>query len=168
MEDKFKNKNGQFYLKALFYEMSPSDKANVLFTLKEQDHLGYPSLYRLYMEEDDPTEYRFATKHLSSWSHWEALVACNWFSTYVEAWRKELEIRMKSKALARIMAEAKSSSKEAFVSNKYLLEKGWEKEPPAKRGRPSKQEIKDAAYDTLRTHSRLDDDLFRITGGIKN
>ena len=147
VDNKFKNDNGQLYLKALFFETTAGDKSTVVYSLKEQDHMGYPSLYRLYMEENDPTEYRFATKFLNGWSHWEALTECTWFKPYVEAWRKELEVRMKSQSLARIMSEAKTGGRDAFVSNKYLLEKGWEKEPPSKRGRPTKAEIKEAAYE---------------------
>lgn len=164
MESKFKNKTGQFYLKALFYETTLADKSSVVYSLKETDHMGYPSLYRLYMEEDDPTEYRFATKYLDGWSHWEALVECNWFKPHIEAWRREAEVRLKSRSLSRIMSEAKTGGRDAFVSNKYLLEKGWEKEPPSKRGRPTKAEVKEAAYELTRNNSRLEEDFFRISG----
>jgi hypothetical protein len=163
-ESKFKNDNGQYYLRGLFFETQAADKSSVVYTLKEQDHQGFPSLYRLFMEENDPTEYRFATKHLGGWSHWEALTECTWFKPYVEAWRKELDVRMKSQALSRIMSEAKTGGRDAFASNKYLLEKGWEKEPPSKRGRPTKAEIKEAAFEVNRTANRLEEDFFRISG----
>lgn len=163
-QSKYKNKSGQLLLKALFYETTLADKSSVVYTLKEQEHLGYPSLYLLYMEENDPTEYKFATKHLYGWSHWESLTECNWFKPYVDAWRKELDVRLKSQSLARIMSEAKTGGRDAFASNKYLLEKGWVKEPTHSRGRPSKAEIKEAAYEVTRTNDRLTEDFFRISG----
>lgn len=131
----------------MFYETTLVDKTSVVYTLKDWDHqvgdVLYPSLYLLYLKTNDPTEWRFATDHLDGWVHWEALLECNWFTPYVTRWRRELELRMKSHSLARIMAESKASSRDSFNANKYLLEKGWEpKESTSKRGRPSKDEIK--------------------------
>lgn len=153
-----------FYLNALFFEQTMADKSTVLYTLKDHDHNGYPSLYRLYMETNDPTEWRFATTYLDGWKHWELLQACVWFKPYIERWRRELELRMKSQALARIMAEAKTTNKESFSANKYLLEKGWEpKDTASKRGRPSKEDIKQAARDELQIVNRISEDFDRIT-----
>jgi hypothetical protein len=162
--NKFRSSSNSRLLKALFYETTGADKATVVYTLKDSDHLGYPSLYRLYMETDDPTEYRFATQHLDGWEHWQQLCECTWFVAYADRWRHELEVRMKSKALARIMTEAKTGGRDSFASNKYLLEKGWEPKEQAKRGRPSKAEIKEEAHKILSTSSRLEEDFFRITG----
>ena len=163
--NKFRNPvNNSRYTKALFYETTLADKSTVLYTLKEIDHEGYPSLYRLYMESNDPTEYRFATTHLESWEHWTMLCECPWFKEYIEKWRKELEVRMKSEALARIMLESRLGKKESFACNKYLLERGWEpKEGQGKqRGRPSKEEIKKAAQEALNVSQRLSKDFERI------
>lgn len=161
--NKFRSEQNARYLKALFFETTLSDKSTVVYTLKDQDHLGYPSLYRLYMEVNDPTEYRFATQYLDGWEHWEMLCRCSWFQPYVERWRREMEIRMKSSALAKIMAEAKSGGKEAFSANKYLIEKGWEPKEASRRGRPTKDDIKQAASEIALTNSRLNDDFERIS-----
>jgi hypothetical protein len=165
---KFRGPGNQRYLKALFWEEVGEDKSTVHYTLKDWDHEGYPSLYRLYMESNDPTEYKFATEHLESWDHWTMLCECNWFKPFINRWRKELEVRMKSNALAKIMAEAKAGGKEQFSANKYLLEKGWEpKDSLGKRGRPSKEEIKKAAEEAFTTNSRISDDFDRVIG-LKN
>jgi hypothetical protein len=158
----------QRLLKGIFYEMTLSDKSSVVYTLKDQDHEGYPSLYRLYMETNDPTEWRFAQEHLDGWEHWEMLCETTWFKPYAQRWRKELELRMKSQALARIMSESKTASKESFQANKYLLEKGWEpKEGQHQsnrpgRGRPSKDEINKAAKEIAHNQSRLEEDFQRL------
>lgn len=159
---KFRSSTNYRLLKALFFETA-TDKSYVVYTLKDWDHLGYPSLYLKYMETNDPTEYRFATTHLDGWEHWELLTKCAWFKPIVARWRRELELRMKSIALSRIMAEAKTSSKESFTANKYLLEKGWEPKESNKRGRPSKEEIKSQAQALVLEQTTIDDDFSRIS-----
>lgn len=114
------------YTKALFYEWADATKEGVVYTLKDSDHMGYPSLYRLYMEMDDPTEYEFANKYLDGWEHWEILCASNWFKAYINRWRKELDLKMKAKALAVIRNEANNGGKNALAASKYLMERGWE------------------------------------------
>lgn len=163
----FYNAIGHFFLRELFFETTNADKTNVVYTLKKRDHtyngITYKSLYLLYMQENDPTEYRFATKYLANWDHWLRLQECPWFKEHLESWRNELEVRMKSQALAKIMAESKAGGKEAFSASKYLLEKGWE--PKNTKGRPSKEDIKAAAKDQLESLQRVTNDAERL--GIK-
>jgi hypothetical protein len=154
---------GTFLTKGLFFETTLADKSSVVYTLKDDPHEGFPSLYRLYMETKDPTEWKFANAHLGGWRHWELLCESEWFKPYVERWRKELELAIKSEALARIMATGRSSSKEAFTANRFIVEKGWEpKEPQNKRGRPSKEEIRRAAEDHFVNARNLDEDFDRL------
>lgn len=162
---KFKNSMGAFLLKALFFETTLANKAQVVYTLKDEDHLGYPSLYRLYMEADDPTEYTFATAHLDSWTHWEALTKCTWFRPFLTRWRKELNTRARARALLAIRKLAASESKEAFQANKYLLSGQWQEATPKRRaGQPSKEEIKQAANE-IATHEQIvENDFERIKG----
>lgn len=152
----------QRLLKGLFYEMTLADKSSVVYTLKDHDHEGFRSLYRLYMETNDPTEWRFATEFLDGWEHWELLCKTTWFQPYVSRWRKELELRLRSQALSRIMSESKTASKESFAANKYLLEKGWEPKDSGRRGRPSKDEVSKAAREIASTNSRLEEDFERL------
>jgi predicted DNA-binding protein len=164
LTNKFKNLTGMHLTRQLFYETTNSDKSTVLFTLKDKDHHGFPSLYRLYMETNDPTEWRFATTYLDNWSHWETLCACAWFKDYLYRWRKELELRLKSENLARLMALASSSSREASTASKYLIEKGWEpREPFSGKGRPSKQQVKEQAFQIAQNKLKIDDDFKRIS-----
>lgn len=159
----------QRLLKALFFETNGyADKSTVLYTLKDVDHEGFPSFYRLYMELDDPTEWEVSQRLVDGWEHWEMLSNCTWFKPFVERWRKELELRMKSKALAKIKTEAKTGSKEAFGANKYLLEKGWEAKEGGRngRGRPTKDDIRRAADEIARSQGQLSEDFERL--GLAN
>lgn len=117
-----------------------------IYTLKERDKEFqgkiYPSLYRLYVEMADVTEYNFANKYLESYQHWDALCQEEFFKPYIARWRKELELKVKSTALLEIIAQSVSDDpRKRLEAAKYLYEKvyaGSEKGA----GRPSKRDIK--------------------------
>ncbi len=142
--------------------LAGEDKAKVLYTLKDFPHAGYKSLYLEYLSAADPTEYSFATTFLHNFDHWERLCKCKWFLPYVTRWRKELELKIRSAALKRLMAEGKSDSKNAFQANKYLLEKGWIERN--EKGRPSKDQIQQEAKRQAEDQKVLDADFIRIIG----
>lgn len=151
--------------KALFLEQSYSDKTYIRFTLKNYDHEGLPSLYRLYMEEMDPTEVVFAQKHLGGWQHWKELQECIWFKPYLTVWREELELRLKAKALANIRSVSlDGESKSCYDANKFLLSGGWKtpEEKKSKVGRPSKEAIKQQAEQLFRQSQETESELERI------
>lgn len=165
---KFKTEQGRRLTKGLFFEQTLSDKSTVLYTLKEHDHEGYPSLKKLYLETEDPTEYKFACAYLDSYSHWEELCKCSWFQEYLELWRKELELKIKSKALFQIREEAENDlSKSKFTANKFLIEGGWKDKEnnsssKSRRGRPSKQEINEAAKNMAEEQNLVDEAFKRV------
>ena len=157
-ESKFKNTNGVLLLRELFWETC-GNKENAVYTLKDTDYMGLPSLYRLYMEEGDLTEYLFATKHLDSWAHWEALSSAPFFQTYVTRWRTELELRTRAESLATIIKLAKGGGREALQASKYITDRGYSKEG---KGRPSKEAISEAAHDIAESRRRVEEDFLRI------
>lgn len=158
---KFKNHQNVRYLQALFFEQAGADKSKVVYTLKDDDHEGYPSLYRLYLAAGDITEYNFATAYLDGWEHWEMLCDCSWFKPYISRWRRELELKIRSEALAEIINESKSGSRNAFAAQKFLVTRGYSE--TAEKGRPSKQEVRDEAKRIANDHFRLREDLARLT-----
>jgi hypothetical protein len=140
-----------------------ADKSTVSYTLKEHDHEGYKSLYRLYMAERDPTEHRFATKSLEGWSHWLELCECTWFKPYIDAWRLELGIMIQSEALVNIFEEAIAPmGKNVFAANKYLIEKGWIPKDTNTKGRPSKEMVKSEAIRIAKEEDRITADFERL------
>lgn len=161
MTPSFKNDNNVWYLNEIFLERA-TDKSKIVYTLKDNEHNGYPSLYEAYMACNDPTEYSFAVEHLGGWAHWKSLQACSWFEPYLTRWREELHVRSKSLALSKIMITAQGTSKEALTAQKYLIEKGYDKSPSAPRGRPSKDQIAGAARTIAENTRRVDDDLERL------
>lgn len=169
----FKNAQGVYFTKALFYETSVDpEKTFVSYTLKQEDHhLGYPSLRRLYLETEDPTEYVFAQTHLGGYDHWKKFKDTEWFQEYITEWREELELRLKSKAYKAIMSEANDNlSKNKLAANKYIIETvrriqqnkdlGERTENP--RGRPSASEVSAEAIRLAQEQSELEKDAERI------
>jgi hypothetical protein len=164
--NKFRNSGGQRYTNGLFYETTLADKATVLYTLKDQDHKGYPSLYRLYMEQEDLTEWEFANTYLDGWEHWTMLCSSQWFKPYAERWRHELELKLKARALNSVREVAKGGGQNAYYANKFLLEGGWkEKDSSSGRGRGRPKKTKDATQEeilALEAKQRIKDDFERV------
>jgi hypothetical protein len=160
---KFREPTGRRLYKKLFWEMTNSgeDKSKVLYTLKDQPHEGFPSLYQLYLAEADPTEYVFATKYFDSYDHWKTLSTKTWIKELVARWREELDVSIRAGALKRIISESKSNSKSAFMANKYLLEKGWSKN---EKGRPSKEAVQAAIKEEAQKSQVLEQDFLRVVG----
>lgn len=163
---KFRDQQGRLLYSKLFYERTiPATRKKVLYTLKDQDHEGYPSLYQKYLEANDPTEYQFAQECFESYEHWLFLTGQAWFKPYLERFRRDLETRIRSKALKSIIAESKSGSKNAFMANKYLLEKGWKDTPKHTKGAPTKLDILNAAKTIAEDEKKLEEDYLRVVDG---
>lgn len=156
---------GHRYTRALFLETCVTGPSTIRYTLKEYDHKGYPSLYRLYMAETDPTEYTFSNKYFDGWSHWQELCECDWFKPYITAWRKEFELRLRAEAVARLMDVASGASREAVQVNKWLAEGMYQpkgKKGSTGRGRPSKEEISKEAVRIAESDSQIDEHYLRL------
>jgi len=129
---------GRPLTQSLFLEIGYSDYA--VYTLKEYDYPykgnQYPSLKRLYLLEEDPTEYTFAEKHLLGWQHWKRLCANKVIARHVDEWREELELKVRSQAVRDMMNLCASESGN-FSAAKYLADRGWDKKAV---GRPNKDQ----------------------------
>lgn len=121
----------------------------------------YKDFRTLYLQEDDPTEYSFVTKHIGSLEIWDVLCTTQWFKPIVAQWRRELDLKIKSKALRALRIVASGDTRDAFVANRYLLDGNW-KETKTKRGRPSKQEVLDEANRMASDIQKTEEDWNRI------
>lgn len=168
MRRKFKNANGQLVTKGLFLEPACWDTTFVVYTLKEEDYeykgVVYPSLYKRYMEIADLTEYEFATQCFHSWRHWELIKDAPWIAKHLKEWRTELELKLKSRAIKEIGLEAFSAGKNAFAALKWIVEKGYVDKPAegSRRGRPSKQDIREQAAEMAFSDEQIKQDLIRL------
>lgn len=130
-----KDSMGRFRTQSLFVEHK-HDSYPAPFTLKEYDNKGALSMYQLYMEKSDPTEYSVAIGLLGSWRHWEQLVATEWFKPYIDQWRKELKVKLEYERFS----EMESAAKKGDLRGTKWLDDKYGPSKSSKRGRPSKAE----------------------------
>ena len=123
-------------MKQLFSEFNTKDPT---YTLADKDQCKIPSLYRLYMEMEDLTEFDFANKYFNGLSHWKTLCSLSWFQPYVIRWREELQEKIRSRSLKILIEESTKDGPSKVSINKYLVEKGYlSNPPPSPKGRPLK------------------------------
>ena len=166
MPSKYKDLSGaaRFRTMSLFKEtiQAPTKvRYNYVFTLSTEDK-DVPSLHRLFVEMEDPTEYEFAIEHLGSWPHWLALKQCEWFKPHYEQMRNELEIRLRSKAIKILADIANAGTPASAQAAKWLAEGTWNKEQTKRKGRPSKDDISNELKRLAKAESEVNEDAMRL------
>lgn len=156
----FKDSRNRYLTRSLFVE-TKTDLCEPIFTLdSKEDYDGYISVYRLYMEADDPTEYTVAMRMLGDLEHWKLLCDRDFFSPYVALWRDELQAKIRSEAVGVVRATAVSGTPSSLPAARWLAENDLlnTTQPPKKeRGRPPKQRDHSAI-----SASDLEEDAARI------
>ncbi len=136
---KFKDSANRWLTSGLFYGLRDYDLKFAVFCLDEEDREvdGKPllSIKKLYMSCSDPTEYEFATKYLGGWAHWRALQETNLLIPYINAWRDELEVKLRAESIKHIAVLAKTEK--GYQAARYLADCGWK---TRQAGAPSKIE----------------------------
>jgi len=160
-KSKFLDGGGKPLTQSLFLEIN-YDENYAVYTLKDQDHeyngKTYPSIKRLYLEMEDPTEYEFATKYLLGWQHWKRLCANAALRKHIDEWREELELKIVSQGV-RDMINLTGSEGGSFQAARWLAERGWEKR---KAGRPSKAEIDKRVAQDAKIREDFEGDIARM------
>ena len=119
-------------------------------------------LYPFFMSTLDPTEYKFAIKHVGGWEVWQAMLKIPRVKTKVDKWRRELDIKIRSEALARILEASQGETRDALSANKYLLEANFLGKE--KVGRPSKEAIATEAKKIVARNEQIIEDHKRLFG----
>lgn len=132
-----------------------------VFTFNDEDKVYqgkvYPSLKKLYLACEDPTEYQFAKKHLLGWNHWKRLNENKMLRTEFDEWREELEIAMRSDAVQAIRDMTADGTN--FQAAKWLADRGWDKRGA---GRPSKAEKERESRIQDAISGEMDADVIRM------
>jgi hypothetical protein len=168
LRSKYKDKGGRYRTLSLFKEtiqpMTKRQGYTPCFTLTPEDKDELPSLHRLFVEAEDPTEYKFALEVLGSWTQWQMLKECTWFKPYYETWRRELDTRLRSKGVGILKDIASSDKPSSAQAAKWLAEGGWvtDKKVAAKKGRPSKEDVDNELRRMAEAQSELNDDALRV------
>lgn len=162
-DNKFKNNSGKWRTFSLFFEY-PTKDVEPVYTLakydKEKDGKTFPSLYQLYMQCLDPTEFLFAEEHLGGPDHLRALRKAPTFRKELDSWKADLELKLQALALRNIVkASVDEANKNTFQANKLLLDKGWQE----KRTKTDKDKVKEAADEfTVESLAEIKKDLDRL------
>ena len=159
----FKDVNGQWLTRAIFYE-TRSDSIAPMYTLKEEDFTPegkdtFPSLKKIYLEMEHVPEfeYEFANKYLGGWIHWQRLLGSQ-VKHHFEQWREELTIKLKANAMKSIILTAYGETPTALQAAKYLSDSGYQ----MKRGRPSKLEKEARLKQDSAVDKQIEEDMKRM------
>lgn len=163
---KFIAENGAYRLQLLFYEHSYHDPELCIYTTAKYHKVTTGgkqlySIYLLYLEEEDVTEYEFACKYFNDYTHWVRLTKCNWFKPFLTEMREALMLKLKARALRGIAHIAgDSSSKSQLQALRYMADKGYIDK--ATKGRPSKEAVAEEAKLLADERQRLEEEFERI------
>ena len=152
----FKTEQGTWVTQSLFLEIGYKLDLAV-FTLADEDkeYKGktYPSLKRLYLEMEDPTEYLFATTHLGGWGHWKRMLKNKILAQHIEEWQEELQLKLKAQGVSSMINEAKMGGRGQATAARWLASNGWldDGEGGKKVGRPKTKvdPVKEAKGDKI-------------------
>tara|TARA_R110000824_G_scaffold344886_1_gene531533 strand:+ start:775 stop:1263 length:489 start_codon:yes stop_codon:yes gene_type:complete len=158
-KSRLRDDRGRPLTQALFLEMGYTDYS--VFTLKEEDYeykgKTYPSLKKLFVEFEDPTEYQFATTYLLGWQQWKKIVANQGLAKHINEWREELELRLVSQGIKDMIDQSADGG--SFQASKYLADKGWDKRAA---GRPSKKEQQKVQRISEKVSEEFGADILRL------
>lgn len=153
---------GRPLTQSLFLEIGYNTQY-AIFTLNDEDKeyegKTYIALKKLFLECEDPTEYKFAKKYLLNWQHWQRLNDNRILEPYFREWREELEVLLRSDAVKSI--RDMTAGAENFQAAKWLADRGWDKRGA---GRPSKSEVEREGRIKDRIGDELTADIIRMTG----
>lgn len=160
----FRNEQGRLLISNLFIDRKYEEDA-ALYTLNLTDKVykgkTYPSLYKLYIQMEDITEYNFANTYFESYQHWELLCNEEWFKPIISRWRKELELKIKAEALKEIIAQSTSDDpRKRLEASKYIYEKVFVSSNG--KGRPTKAQVKEEAVRKAMEEKLITEDWNRL------
>lgn len=149
---------------SLFVETSYETKGEFAqYTLKSRDCVyrgkKYPSIKRLFLEMEDPTEYNFAYEYFLDWDHWQQIKKNNLIAKFMEGWQEELEIRLRAQGVKAMFDMALDDAKPNFQATQFLAKGGWTDRPA---GRPSKEMVKKETRIQAKIMGEFSDDLKRM------
>ena len=152
LREKVTDTNGKNVIASLFKEFSrPDVKFKWVYTL--------PQVKEMFLDARDPSEYEAAMRIVGDWDHWQQLRNHPYIKPHVDKWQKELEIKLRSEAIKRMVEHSKAPGGTAAA--KWLADKGYAGDVPKRKvGRPVKEE---EAPD----HSHVEEKLASVISLVK-
>lgn len=157
-KEKMIDSMGRPITQSMFLEIGYSDSA--LYTLKDHDfeYNGkcLPSIKRLYIEIADPTEYEFAQACFLGWGHWQRISENKAVKRYIDEWRMELEVKLRSRGVKAAIEAANTGN---FQASKWVADRGWDTRGA---GRPSKADVEKETKIQSRIADEYTADILRL------
>lgn len=175
MANKFRGGNNAWMTMGLFGDILIAsqrqdinmDRVLYWFEDKMIDDDPRPVFKDLYLKLKDPTGVKAAKLYLDGYSHFNfCMETAPWFKEAIERWNREIEAELKADALLRVreLAEGAVGEAVALAANKYLANGDYNKEPSAKRGRPTAKEIEGELKRQAHRDTSLVSDYQRMKG----
>lgn len=127
-KDRWCDKQGRSLTQCLFVEYyNPTFPPH--YTLAEKDVVKdgklYLSLKQLYLEAEDIGEYHFVKKYMYSWLQWERLLNNAVIRPFINQWRDELEVKLRSIAIRTLCDLSSTSEAKNTAAAKYIADKAY-------------------------------------------
>lgn len=165
----FKNAQGARLSKQLFHEiwitlMEESRVCLPPFSLNT-DREGLINFGRKYIEYGDVTGYKISMELFRDYAYWEFLMRSPWFKEAKENWDRSIyakQISIATDALNEIARDPEDKGR--LSASKFLFDNGLKGLGlgPARRGRPSKEEVDGQVKLDALAAKEIEDDLKRI------
>lgn len=81
---------------------------------------------KVYVDIADPTEYRTAMALIGDWDHWKMLRGNPIVARYLDEWKAEVEIKLRSHAIVQMVAQSKTDKGTAAA--RWLAEAGFKEQ----------------------------------------
>ena len=121
----YKNDSGAWLTGALFLETAHDPERTALYSLSfdtvERYGNEYPGFFQLYIDLEDPTEYKVATELFGGLEHWTVMVNSVRIGREIERCREWLNLKLKSMGMKKIIEQ----SSESFQAARYLVDQNW-------------------------------------------
>lgn len=127
----YKNKTRSLFLELAVTTTEEKKKAIYTIAPEDREYEGkiIPSIIRLYLEESDPTEFKFANKYFCNWAHWQKVCRIDDFQETLKEMRDSLRVKVRAEALNKIQDIANDpSDKNYYNALRFLETCPWEKE----------------------------------------
>lgn len=92
---------------------------------------------KVYVDIADPTGYQAAMALIGDWEHWQLIAKSPAFAPHLEAWNREVEVKLRSDGLKQLIKQSKGPTGTAAA--RYLAEAGYARGDGRKKKKDSEE-----------------------------
>lgn len=157
---KFRGLGVKWLTEGLFLESAQLTEDNCLYSLqpwdREKKGKFYPSIIKLFVEEEDVSEWNFANKYFDGFQHWKLIRSKPFFADVYATMIEELQTKIQYKAI-KVMLQQVGDGTASQATLSYLTNKGYLDKAAV--GKPKRRKAADKA-----AVSSIKSDMARISG----